>query len=266
MSTRLAVPLLCGLLLALLPGPAYAQAGDGQGPPARPFRVWRATRKFQDVLYPPNGAQPLRIQGERAYDLVLLRGPESLWSGTVWLVVHAQPGHTASDGGLPQLVADAIPYQAYRGAYHAFRHPTDPDVVVFSVGFTRKYQVGALVAGYRYHRGAHTPPDNLEWNLDVRFQPSGAALDVPAPGLVDQAGSFAPKWMLTPTRAFFVDGTGRETVLRHEPYTLGEKIFGGPVRALRTLDYLPVGATLRFAEIDAARDALWKSPPPAFRP
>ncbi len=273
MPKRLVVPLLCALFHLAAARDAKAQGGfigaeAGGGAPAPSPRVWRATRGFEETVYPPAGAgRPIRVRGARAYDLVLLPDGQEPWTGAVWLAVQALPGVTGSDGGLEMKLADATPYQAYRGYYRAVRHPTDKDIVVFTLGFTRKYRVGDLVGGYRYHRGIQEPAGtDLDWALDPRFEPTGVAAEAPAGGTVDRLGSFLPKLTLTPTRAFFVDDRGQETVRRHAPYTLGEKLLGGPVRTPRAPDYLPLGATLRFAETDASGERLWKSPPPTFRP
>jgi len=141
--------------------------------------------------------------------------PSIRWSsGSAWFI-------RFDEGGL----------QAWKGTYDFYLPEKESDdAIQLKIGFTRHYIVVA-------DRGQE------KWQIDRRYEPKGMLLEI---ALEDSA---VPDKEVTFSvlEGFFVDDRGVETVKRHAPEGILQKLSGrGDARKLRELDCVKIGETLRF--------------------
>lgn len=178
-----------------------------------------------------------------------LRPSEKWDSGVAWFI---SIRHVATYERTTK-VSDEFHGRAYKGFYAIRLHPTDEDVVVIRVGFTKKY-----VCTERFNPGKM----RFSWELERSFRPEGADLL-----LTLENGDTVPRDSIEVSvdRGYYVDASGGETTLHYEPDTLMERLAGkGQVRKLRYLDFQKLGATIRFKRGDSMRGVLGSDTPPTY--
>ncbi len=202
---------------------------------------WNATKSTtENIVHQPSG----RFIGTRSVffcEMLSFREEASTWTrGTVWKI-------QCRDS------AGSFSAAAFKGFYH-IRHRDEQDVLVVSLGFTRKYQTN----------GPSSAMSNASWSLDTRFLPQGGHFI-----LTLEPGNRVPETALEFSfeQAFYCDDQGRETVLRYSPSTLSERISGwGSIRTLRSPEFGTLGETWELSRGDIFQKEVPLKMPPTFRP
>jgi hypothetical protein len=177
----------------------------------------------------------------RSCQMLSFREDESTWTrGTVWKIECRN-----SEGSFSAV--------AFKGSY-LIRHRDEQDVLVITLGFTKKYQTSGLTSAM----------STASWSLDTRFLPQGGHFV-----LTLDPGNCVPESALELSfeQGFYCNEQGQETVLRYSPSTLSERIMGaGSVRTLRSPEFGTLGETWELVRGDVFQQDVPLKMPPTFRP
>lgn len=181
-------------------------------------------------------------------DILSMREAEKWSKGTAWIISTEEAGKYTSSSSGTNSPSDR--YSAWKGVYTVYNHPDDEEAILLSLGFTKRY-VGRDEGG------------RISWDLDTDFEPTGIDVEIPLDGDSVPSGEI----VMTPTRAYYVDSKGEETIKRGKPRKLLDKLLGeGPVRQPYSVDFWPVGDTRKMTKLEVVPTMkIVKSPPPGFK-
>ena len=202
---------------------------------------WSVTKSSTDNVYEQTSGRFVGTRTVSLCEMLSFREEATTWTqGTAWKIKCGNSGNSFSA-------------TAFKGFYH-IRHRDEQDVLVISLGFTKKYQASGPTAAL----------SSANWSLDTRFSPQGGHFV-----LTLETGNRVPESALELSfeQAFYCDERGQETILRSSPSTLAQRITGqGMIRTLRSPEFGTLGETLELVRGDVFQEEVALKMPPTFKP